>query len=840
MIGRGAELLTIMDGLRRGVGAVIVGEAGLGKSVLVGEVQRRVRADGRRSQLVLCSGRQDFPLHTVVGGADGMSLDVLFVDDAHLLDDDSADLLWRLARQKSAVVVATVRSHEPVPDRVTRLWTGGSCERLDLTPLSEDEVRKLLEVVLGGDVEDRLIRLLVNRAQGNALLLRELVRFGVDSGAIAQSQQVWRVTGEFPIGAGAADMIHGSLVEFDTEETRAAQLLAIGEPLQLDIAEALITAPVLESLEDKRVAALVDTADGPALTLDHPLYGDVLRGGIAPLRLRRLRRELVAAFAEAARPRPPDVLRSVVWRLELGDTVDVSELLDAARLARSMSHSTAERLARAAVNAERSVDALLLLAQILVIDGRVAEADALLAELEQDALTGAERHALTYTRALGRTRFGELSDVIAMITGTEIDVGANSQQLQAVYGQSLVLDGRMDEALGVLRSLTADRVADPATQTLVTASVIVVSSFTGRVGEVSHSLREALPSAEASRTEVPYGPGNLMVAAAIALAESGHGSEAEAIGRQMYDRALVDDDEWSGPRGASALGVAALFRGQVRTATRFFRITVASLNSLDVQYLRYNLSYLARGAALSGFIEEARLALHPEIDAPRFPLFEANWQIAEAALIAAEGDLDAASDHAIAAARHAASLGQWAAMTFAAHDAIRYNGAPEAGQLLIAAADRTDGPLYRCLAEYANARLANAPKALVAASLNFEALGTILYAAEASYEAARAYRADDAGRAASAALVRAMHLHARCEDAPIPWAAAFHTVEVLTRREQQIALLAGAGNSDASIAAQLRISIRTVQNHLNHTYRKLAVANRRDLLEAISKSGSSR
>ena len=63
-----------------------------------------------------------------------------------------------------------------------------------------------------------------------------------------------------------------------------------------------------------------------------------------------------------------------------------------------------------------SVDATLLLAEILLIGGRVAEAEALFDDLDLEALSVEERHAVTYGKALGRTRLGELSSVIAMIT----------------------------------------------------------------------------------------------------------------------------------------------------------------------------------------------------------------------------------------------------------------------------------------------------------------------------------------------------------------------------------------------------------------------------------------
>ena len=832
--GRDTELAMIADGLRRGVGTVVVGEAGLGKSALVGELQRRLLTQGLRTRLVLCSGRLGFPLHDVVAARE--DLQTIVVDDAHLLDDDSADLLWRLAHQQKTRVVATVRAGEQVPDRVTRLWTGGACERLDLAPLAMADVRTLLEVVLDGDVEDRLPQQLINRAAGNPLLLRELVRSGVDSGAIVRSQRLWRLAGDLPVGAGVADMIRSSLAKLDAEELAATQLIAIGEPLPLEIAEAMIAPPVMEALEDKRVAALTVTGHGRALTLGHPLYGDVLRADIAPLRLRRLRRELIEAFAHARSPNPHDLLRSVLWRMEIGDVLDVAELLAAARLARSMSHSTSEHLARAAMTAGGSVDATLLLAEILLIGGRVAEAEALFDDLDLEALSVEERHAVTYGKALGRTRLGELSSVIAMITGTEVDASANSRQLQAIYGQALMLDGRIDEASEVVSSLFADRAADPVTRTIAACTLVAGGATTGRTSESYLIMQEALPAAEAARTAVPFGLGTVMVAATICLAGAGRLDEAEAIAQQAYDRALEQDDEWLRPRGASALGVTALIRGQARTATRYFRITVASLNSLDGQYLRYNLSYLARGAALAGYVEEARQALRPAGDAPDFPLFYADWQIAEAALMAAERDFDAATERALRAARHAASLGQWATMAIAAHDAARYAGSPEAAALLAAVAERADGPLYRCLADYARARVADDPAALTLVSAHYEELGTVLYAAEAAYAAARAYRRTGAGRPAAAAAVRAASLHAHCENAAIPWVSGFQSGELLTHREQQVALMAAADQSDAAIAAALRISIRTVQTHLARAYRKLAVSGRHELPDALSHS----
>lgn len=840
MIGRGHELGTILAGLQRGTGTLVVGEPGVGKTMLVREVQRQIEGSGRRTDLVLCSTWSDFPLQPFadgaggVGGVEASSATVLVVDDAHLLDDESADLLWRLAGTGRALVVATVRSGEQVPERVARLWADGACDRLDLAPLGEDDVRALLEVVLGGDVEDRLPRLLTNRAAGNALLLRELVRSALASGGISRSHEVWRLEGELPVGAGVAELIRGGLIDFDADELQAVELLAIAEPLQLDIAQAEISAAVIDALESRRVVALQQTVDGPVLTLGHPLYGEVVRAEIAPYRLRRLRLGLIDAIRRAPAPGPREILRSALWRVELGEPADPEELLAAARVARSFSATTAERLARAAYEAGRSVEALVLMAETLIMHGRVAETDRLLDEIALDTLSDADRDAVIYLRAMARTRVGEMRMAAELLTGADGRGKASPLQLQALYAQALMLDGRLDEAFAAARPLFVDPAADPVTRTLVASALVAGGAIAGNIDEAERTMREVLPDAKRARAALPYGFGTIRVAASIAVANSGRLDEAEAIGREIYDDALRDDDQWLRPRGASALGVVALGRGLPRTATRLFRIAVTSLNEFDRLFLRYNLTFLARGAALAGNAAEARAALQPGENAPRLDLFEADWEIAEAAVLAAEGAIREAGEHALRAARRASSMGQWAVAMAGAHDAACYTGSAEAADLVDVAADRVDGPLPRLLADHAHARAKKDGALLSDAALRFEDLGWILFATQAAYAAARAYRAASDGRAAARAAVRAGELHARCEDAALPWLAGFPSLETLTRREHEVALLAAAGRPDSDIAVRLGISVRTVQNHLARAYTKLGVTSRRELPAAFA------
>ncbi len=61
----------------------------------------------------------------------------------------------------------------------------------------------------------------------------------------------------------------------------------------------------------------------------------------------------------------------------------------------------------------------------------------------------------------------------------------------------------------------------------------------------------------------------------------------------------------------------------------------------------------------------------------------------------------------------------------------------------------------------------------------------------------------------------------------------------LTARERDIATLAAQGESSKAIAAQLFLSVRTVNNHLQSVYSKLGVTGRGQLAVALEPAVSS-
>ena len=145
-------------------------------------------------------------------------------------------------------------------------------------------------------------------------------------------------------------------------------------------------------------------------------------------------------------------------------------------------------------------------------------------------------------------------------------------------------------------------------------------------------------------------------------------------------------------------------------------------------------------------------------------------------------------------------------------------------------------PLVSARARHAAAARARDARELDGAADDFEALGAMLLAAEAASAAAEAFSRAGDRRAATAALRRASALAAACEGAATPGLIHATTAAVpLTGREREIAMLAAEGMTSKDIAERLYLSVRTVDNHLQHVYAKLGVSSRTGLARALGR-----
>lgn len=109
----------------------------------------------------------------------------------------------------------------------------------------------------------------------------------------------------------------------------------------------------------------------------------------------------------------------------------------------------------------------------------------------------------------------------------------------------------------------------------------------------------------------------------------------------------------------------------------------------------------------------------------------------------------------------------------------------------------------------------------------------MLLAAEASAGAADAYTRAGDRRAAAGAAGRASLLAAVCEGAVTPGLMHAAGTVPLSGREREIVMLAAGGMASKDIAGRLYLSVRTVNNHLQHAYAKLGVSSRAGLAQVL-------
>ena len=111
------------------------------------------------------------------------------------------------------------------------------------------------------------------------------------------------------------------------------EVLAVCERFGVADLERVHGIATLERLEASGLISVVTSGRRSDVRLAHPLYGEVLRGGLPPLRLRRIHSELADAVEAHGARRREDVLKVALWRVASGGEVSADKLGRAVRLA---------------------------------------------------------------------------------------------------------------------------------------------------------------------------------------------------------------------------------------------------------------------------------------------------------------------------------------------------------------------------------------------------------------------------------------------------------------------------------------------------------------------------
>jgi DNA-binding CsgD family transcriptional regulator len=871
-VGRTRESTRALELLEAGVGVLLLGEPGVGKSALARELARRHGSSGAPvSHVVGHAVSSSAPFEVFAGAlaessglapgdhamADVVTLALsstgdrpgcralIVVDDVQLVDDQSARVLLQVATAGTATVVATAPAGVQLPAAADRLWREGFCERLELAPLSVPEVGDLLDELLDGPVDSAAVHLLAERCGGNPLFLRELVTAALDQGLLVrrgvEGGLAWTLLSEPPVSSGIREIVTARLVGLPEPQLTALELVAAGEPLAAAVVADLVGDSVLDQLAEDGLVAVREGLAGPEVGTVHPIYGDVVRANLPLLRLHRLRLALAHRLESDPAPRPHDLVRAATWRLDSGQAGDPDQLLAAARAARGLSLATAERLARKAYEASGSLPAALLLAEVLTHAGRATEAAELTARLPPESLTRPDREAVVYCAAVGQGLLGgDPGSGADLVTAVLAGDAAASEQLRALQAVLLAFDARFEAALEVACPIVPDAKADPVARTLAALGQVGALYWLGRYRESAALADHVGPVAASARDGAPFGASSIELIAISALVEQGDLDAAEARAHRMRRIAERDNDGFAGPRAQYCLGRVASMRGQADTARRHFARALAGLVPFD-EFIRRHLGALLAGAtATCGDLDGARAALQATAELVRLRTYEPEDELAAAAVLAGALRMPEAIERASWAAGVAAAQSEWNVALAGNHDAARYGGARRVLVAMREAAAHVDGTLAWCYLDHAAALAARDGARLDEVARRFESHGALRFAAETKAESVIAHAAAGNSRLARAAGASAVALWARCECPPSPWLAGAAAAVPLTGRERQVAALAVSGLSDAAIADRLGISIRTVQTHLGHAYAKLGSLGRTDLAARLADGSAER
>jgi tetratricopeptide (TPR) repeat protein len=767
--------------------------------------------------------------------AAGRSL-VVAVDNLHLLDDGSAVLVHRLAVERSATVIGTMLTGEDPPDVVSALWKDGLALRVDLQPLSANEVGRLVTAVLGGVVERRTLHRLYEASKGNPLFARELLADGLSSGSISNRHGVWSWNGSLGGGPRLAGLVEQRLSRLPERGRRALELLAVGEPVEIAVLRRLVGDDVLNLLERQGFVEVDADRRRTSVRLAHRIYGEALQT-MAHTTRAELSRMLADESERTGARRVDDLLRLAQWRLDSGENLpDANWLVRGARraLARS-SHVLAERLASTAVSLDPDLAlARLVLAESQYWQGRFSEVESTLADAAGPDEVLAEM-LIVRSSALfwGLGRLEESMNVL-VVPDRSPDDGIVAE-LDAHRASLLLCSGDVDGAASVAAAVLARPTPSPTAYLRAVVALIAARGAQGHAQEALALADATSVKAEALADTIPQAGHEVGIGRFFAQLWAGRVDDAERFATEHFEAAVRRGSVDYLGTWAVLLGYVALARGDIENAITHLTEARGALEMHDPAALRpMALALMAQAIALSDRPEQAAEFLRVAQAAanPAATYVALDFRRAEGWVHARHGDRAAAVaalEEAVSIARQGGSIAGEAVVL---HDIARLGQPVLVADRLTELAGRLEGPAAPAYAAHAVAKVAGDGAALEAVATEFERLGFWLYATEAFHGAAAVWRAAGLIGRQQSCLQRATEIGARCGRLVSPTLERPNDttfIETLTPREVEVGRLAASGLSNREIAERLYLSMRTVGNHLNHIYAKLGLQGRDEL-----------
>ena len=270
---------------------------------------------------------------------------LLLLDDLHWADPASLDLLRIIAREvlnQPIVVVATYRpddapTRSPFHALLPTLVREARPTRLNLAPLDPAAIETLVLARYALPEADarRLARYLVQRSDGNAFFLGELLRALEEEGGLVATAAGWRIADlrATRVPTVIRQIIGERLARFGESERAALTAAAvIGQEIPIALWQQIgaLRDEELLPLLDRAVAArvLIASEDGESVRFYHALTREVLYEGLLPPRRRAWHRAIGEALMALPISEPDSVAhhferagdaRAAEWLIRAGE-----------------------------------------------------------------------------------------------------------------------------------------------------------------------------------------------------------------------------------------------------------------------------------------------------------------------------------------------------------------------------------------------------------------------------------------------------------------------------------------------------------------------------------------
>ena len=780
---------------------------------------------------------------------------LLIVDDAHDLDESTAGILVELAVAGWAKMLVASATRPGLPEPLLQLWFEGIAERLDLRPLTRDQINDILESTLGPQVLPSVAEILWEASEGNPLLLSGLIDDAKSDGTLLQRNGVWLLARPLNShGDRLTDVVRRQLLRRSPQERQALNLIALAEPVSRELIESTVGEEAVAALIEHEMVR-VTPAPHAQLRLWHTIYADTLRNLVSPARSLQLRQSLLRLM-DTEPTSAEGLLRQVSWSIDCGAEVEDRQLLRAAVLACRLYQDELARKAAALVkDPELQVAARAVTARTYFNTSDYASArDILEADFAQGhtpavLLTGTLMWAAVHA-ALGQAP-ADIMDRAGALLGAgerlarespgdaEGILVATRERYDTIHAMVYALAGEYPEDAGTESTMPAGPQPSQPTALAVAFRLALTSErllVQGKAVQSFAAASQALETAGSGHDELYFLAEFLVARAAAAAIHSGDWQAAETL--------LAGVAAGQGPNLISfgggvhaAHGIILLYQGKPALALRTLSAAVESLRLADPQQLFALTSSMAFAAAAEVGAKDQAAAFLADYESATPAVSRYLRLLSQMAVLygkARLGNAPGAADELRALGRPAGD-DSTPGLEFDALAFCLALGDRNAATRLLELLPELEGSRAAAIGSYAAALSTGRAADLLEAGKSCEDAELWGFAALAYDAAAAGYRAaGDTLRERMAMSQRKRSLERADSMAGQEQESAADALGLLTRRERDIVALAVRGLSDRQIAVELHVSIRTVEGHLYRSYAKLNIKGRDELPGASS------